>query len=66
LKQQPPLKLGSLAAAGMTVVGALVVGLAAGLLIAKYAHWEWAVPVGLLLGFIGGLISMFRQISTQL
>ena len=33
---------------------ALVVGLGSGLLVAKYVHWEWAVPVGLLLGFIGG------------
>ena len=66
MKQPSPLKLGSLAGAGMTVIGTLVVGLLLGLLAAKFLHWEWAVPIGIVLGFVAGMISMFRQIRAQM
>ena len=66
MKQQSPLKLGSLASAGMSVIGTLVAGLLLGLLAAKFLHWEWAVPVGIVLGFIAGMFSMFRQIRAQM
>ena len=48
----------------MTVIGTLIVGLALGLAAARYLHWEWAVPAGVVLGFIAGIVSMFRRLST--
>jgi F0F1-type ATP synthase assembly protein I len=29
----------------------------------RYLHWELAVPLGILLGFVAGLVSLFRQFS---
>jgi len=63
MKQPNPLTLGQLAGAGTTVIGTLVVGLLLGLLAARVWHWEWAVPIGILVGFAAGLVSMFRQLS---
>lgn len=66
MKQQTPLRMGQLAGAGMTVIGTLIIGLLLGLLAAKYLHWQWAVIVGILVGFTAGIVSMFRQISSQM
>ncbi|HLW38418.1 MAG TPA: AtpZ/AtpI family protein [Candidatus Eremiobacteraceae bacterium] len=61
-----PLDVGSLAGAGMTVVGTLIVGVALGLLAAKYLQWNWAVPVGVVLGFAAGIYSMYRQLAARM
>lgn len=66
MKQSDPLSLARLAGAGFTVVGTLVVGLVLGMLAAKLLHWGWAIPVGIVLGFIAGMLSMFRQLSQQM
>ncbi len=64
LKDVHPLTLSQLAGAGTTVVGTIVVGLLLGIAAAKYLHWEWALPAGIVLGFIAGVVSMFRRLST--
>jgi len=63
VKQRPPLELAQLAGAGTTVIATLVVGLLLGLAAARFLHWEWAVPVGVILGFAAGIASMFRRLS---
>ena len=65
MKQPTPLSLGRLAGVGFTLVGNVVVGLLLGLLAYKYAHWSWAVPVGVLLGFVSGFVSMMRQLTAE-
>ena len=54
-----------LAGAGSSIIGTLVVGLLLGLAAAKYLHWEWAAPVGLILGFIAGIVSAYRRFSSS-
>ncbi len=66
MKQQNPLSLAQLGGAGMTVIGTLIVGLGLGLLAAKFLHWDWAVPIGILLGFAAGIYSMFRQLASRM
>src|SRR4029077_9039606 len=66
VKQQSPLSLAQLAGAGTTVIGTLVVGLLLGLSAARELHWEWAVPVGIILGFAAGIASMFRRLSAYM
>jgi hypothetical protein len=61
-----PLSLGSLAGAGTGLIGAIFAGLLLGLAAARYAHWEWAVPVGIVAGFVGGVVSMYRRISSAM
>jgi F0F1-type ATP synthase assembly protein I len=58
-----PSSLAQVGAAGATIVGALAVGLGLGWLGERYLHWELAVPLGILLGFVAGLVSLFRQFS---
>ena len=65
MSQQTPLSLGRLAGVGFTLVGNVVVGLVLGVLAYKYAHWTWAVPAGVLLGFVSGFVSMIRQLTDQ-
>jgi F0F1-type ATP synthase assembly protein I len=63
VKDQTPLSLGQLAGAGTTVIGTIVVGLFLGIAAARYLHWEWALPAGVVLGFVAGIFSMYRRIS---
>ena len=63
MKSPSPLSLAQLAGAGTSVIATLVIGLLLGLAAAKYLHWEWAVPVGVVLGFVAGIVSMFRRLS---
>ena len=58
--------LGQLASAGMTVVGTLIVGFLLGWLASRWLHWDWAIPVGIVLGFIAGIVSLFRQLSSKM
>jgi F0F1-type ATP synthase assembly protein I len=66
VKQQDPLSLARLGGAGMSVIGTLVVGFALGWLASKALHWDWAIPVGIVLGFVAGIVSMFRQLSARM
>ena len=66
MKQRPPLELAQLAGAGTAVIATLVVGLLLGLGAARYLHWEWAVPVGVILGFAAGIASLFRRLSAYM
>lgn len=65
MTQQTPLSMGRLAGVGFTLFGNVVVGLVLGVLAYKYAHWSWAVPAGVLLGFVSGFVSMMRQLAGQ-
>jgi hypothetical protein len=64
VKQPSPLSLAVLAGAGTSVIVTLVAGLLLGLGAARYLHWEWAVPVGVIVGFAAGIASMFRRLSS--
>lgn len=66
MKQQNPLSLAALSGAGMTVIGTLVVGFFLGWLASRTLHWDWAIPIGIVLGFIAGIVSMFRQLSSKM
>jgi F0F1-type ATP synthase assembly protein I len=66
MKQQNPLSLAALGGAGMSVIGTLVVGFLLGWLASRTLHWDWAIPVGIVLGFVAGIISMFRQLSNKM
>lgn len=50
----------------MTIVSTLIVGFALGWMGTKFLHWDWAIPVGILLGFIAGMISIFRQLASKM
>jgi F0F1-type ATP synthase assembly protein I len=63
MKPVEPLSLYRLGGVGFTVVGTIVVGFALGLLANKFLHAPWAVPLGILLGFIAGMLAMFRQLT---
>jgi F0F1-type ATP synthase assembly protein I len=63
LKQQTPLSLGELAGAGTGIVGSIAVGLILGYLAARYLHWNWALPVGIVMGFVAGVVSMYQRLS---
>ncbi|MDQ2818033.1 MAG: hypothetical protein M3T49_07500 [Candidatus Eremiobacteraeota bacterium] len=47
----------------MTVVATIAIGLLLGLAAAKYLRWPLAIPAGLILGFIAGMVSLFRQLG---
>jgi len=50
----------------MSVIGTLIVGFLLGWLASRTLHWDWAIPVGIVLGFIAGIVSMFRQLRSQM
>lgn len=50
----------------MSVIGTLVVGFALGWLASRFLHWDWAIPVGIVLGFVAGIVSMFRQLAARM
>ncbi|MBC5825700.1 MAG: AtpZ/AtpI family protein [Candidatus Eremiobacteraeota bacterium] len=52
-----------LAGAGATVVATIAVGLLVGVGAARYLNWPLAIPAGLILGFITGMVSLFRQLT---
>ena len=66
MKQQSPLSLAQLGSAGMSVFGTLLVGFLLGWLASRYLHWDWAIPVGIVMGFVAGIVSMFRQLSARM
>jgi F0F1-type ATP synthase assembly protein I len=66
MKQQDPVPLSQLGGAGMSVLGTLVVGFGLGWLASRFLHWDWAVPVGIVLGFVAGIVSMFRQLAARM
>ena len=63
VKEQTPASLGMLAGAGTLIVGNVVVGFVLGYFAARYLHWTWALPFGIILGFISGFVSMYRRLS---
>ena len=66
MKDQTPLSLGQLAGAGTAVAGTLVVGLVLGYLGARFLGWNWALPAGVVLGFVAGVVGMYRRISNMM
>lgn len=66
MKEQTPLSLSQLAGAGTGLIGTLVVGFSLGYVAARYLHWSWALPVGIVAGFIAGMVALYRRISALL
>lgn len=66
MKEPTPLSLAQLAGASTTVIAAVVVGMLLGFAATRYLHWDWAIPVGIVLGFVGGIVSMYRRLSGQM
>jgi F0F1-type ATP synthase assembly protein I len=64
MKEQGPLSLAQLAGAGTGLIGPIFIGLLLGYVVARYAPWEWGLPVGIVAGFVAGMISMYRRISS--
>jgi F0F1-type ATP synthase assembly protein I len=64
-RQQTPLSLARLGGAGFALIANVIVGGLLGAAAYKYLHWDWAVPVGILVGFVSGFYSMFRQLSNM-
>jgi F0F1-type ATP synthase assembly protein I len=63
MKEPAPLSLARLGGVGFSLIANVFVGGLLGYAAYKYLHWSWAVPAGILVGFIAGFISMFRQLS---
>jgi F0F1-type ATP synthase assembly protein I len=59
---QPPPSISKVAGVGFSLVGSVVVGVGLGLVAAKLFHWDWAVPIGVLLGFVAGFVAVFRSL----
>lgn len=62
---QDPLSGSRLAGVGFSLFANVIVGLLLGLAANKYLHWSWAVPAGVLVGFVSGFFSMFRQLKNM-
>lgn len=62
---QDPLSASRLAGVGFSLFANVIVGLLLGLAANKYLHWSWAVPAGVLVGFVSGFFSMFRQLKNM-
>ena len=63
MKEQTPLSLAQLAGVGTGIIGTIVAGLLLGYLAARYLHWNWALPVGIVMGFVAGVLSMYHRLS---
>lgn len=63
MKEQTPLSLGQLAGAGTGIIGSIASGLILGYLAARYLHWNWALPIGIVMGFVTGVVSMYQRLS---
>jgi F0F1-type ATP synthase assembly protein I len=66
MKQQSPPSLAQLGSAGVSVLGTLIVGFLLGWLAWKLLHWDFAIPIGIVLGFVAGIVSMFRQLAARM
>lgn len=66
MNDRDPLSLAQLGGVGISVAATLLVAVALGLLAARYLHWNWAVPVSVLLGFATGMYSMYRQLRSHM
>jgi len=62
VKDPAPLSLAKLGGIGFSLIANVIVGGLLGFAAYKYLHWTWAVPAGILLGFVSGFLSMFRQL----
>ncbi len=62
MKEPTPLSVGQLAGAGTAVIATIAVGLLLGYAAARYLGWTWALPAGVVLGFIAGIVGMYRRI----
>ncbi len=51
-----------LASVGFSLLANVAVGFALGVLANKYLHWDWAIPLGIVVGFAAGFAMMFRQL----
>lgn len=60
---KPPLSLASLGGIGFSLIANVIAGGLLGFAAYKFLNWGWAVPVGILVGFVSGFFSMFRQLS---
>jgi len=63
VKDQTPLSVSALGAIGFSLIANVIAGGLLGFAAYKYLHWGWAVPVGILVGFVSGFFSMFRQLA---
>lgn len=63
MKHPAPLSLAKLGGVGFSLIANVLVGGLLGFAAYRYLHWSWAVPAGILVGFVAGFISMFRQLS---
>jgi len=66
MKHKEPLSLAQLGSAGMSMIGTLIVGFLLGWLASRTLHLDWAIPVGILLGFAAGFVSTFRQLTSRM
>jgi len=66
MKQQNPPSLAQLGSAGVSVLGTLIVGFLLGWVAWKLLHWDFAIPIGIVLGFVAGIVSMFRQLASRM
>ncbi|HEV2909621.1 MAG TPA: AtpZ/AtpI family protein [Candidatus Eremiobacteraceae bacterium] len=60
---KPPLSLASLGGIGFSLIANVIAGGLLGFAAYKFLNWGWALPVGILVGFVSGFFSMFRQLS---
>jgi hypothetical protein len=60
---KPPLSLASLGGIGFSLIANVIAGGLLGFAAYKFLNWGWALPVGILMGFVLGFFSMFRQLS---
>jgi F0F1-type ATP synthase assembly protein I len=63
MKDPAPLSLARLGGIGFSLIANVIVGGLLGFAAYRYLHWTWALPVGMLLGFVSGFVSMFRQLG---
>lgn len=63
MKEPTPLSLGKLASIGFSLIANVIAGLFFGYVAYRYLHWSWAVPAGVVVGFVAGFASMFRQLK---
>lgn len=57
-----PLSLAGLGSIGFTLIANVIAGGLLGFAAYKFLNWGWALPVGILVGFVSGFFAMFRQL----
>ena len=62
MKGDDPLTMARLASVGFSLLANVGVGFVLGVLANKYLHWDWAIPLGIVVGFAAGFAMMFRQL----